>query len=144
MVCRLTPLLCLVLATLTATAQETAPSASEAKPAPPAAQPGPEAKPPAADAKPAGEGAQPEAPAEPARPKRLFEQDPHDVITLDKENDNAALKVRPLDFPGRRMPDKVKRVGKLQVKLLERPEEDYEVTWPAVENIEFFEELVLR
>jgi tetratricopeptide (TPR) repeat protein len=143
--CRLTPVLFLAFATLTATAKETAqPPANGAQSTPPAGQPAAEAKPAAPDAKPAGKDAQSAAPAEPARAKRFFEQAPYDIITLNKENDSAVLNVRPLEFPGRRMPDKAKRVGKFRVKLLDRPTEDYEVAWRAIENVEFFEELVLR
>jgi tetratricopeptide (TPR) repeat protein len=82
------------------------------------------------------------AEAESPTKKRLFERNPYDVIVLDKANDFAELPVRSLPF--RKLPDKPARVGKFKVKLLEKPDEDYEVMWRHVERIDFFETLVLR
>ena len=83
-------------------------------------------------------------PEPPASAKRLYQQEPYDVITLDKANDNKALKVLPLQLPERKIPEPVKRVGKLKVRLLEDRADEYEVAWRNIEKIDFFEELVLR
>ena len=98
-------------------------------------------------AKSAKQGPQPEAdvePAPPAVPKRLYQMDAYDVITLDKANDHAALKVLPLELPDRRLPEQSKRVGRIRVRLLEDRSEEYEVAWRHIEKVEFFEELVLQ
>lgn len=76
--------------------------------------------------------------------ERLFEEDPFDQITLDKSNDNAVLKVKPLDLPGRRVPDPLPRRGQLQIRLLDDPRKLYEVPWQAIEKVELFEQLVLQ
>ncbi len=125
------------VATGSATAQAPVqPPASKAeKPAPPPAdKPG----------QPPDSPAEEEPPTEPPPPVRFFEQDPFDQIVLDKANDYAVLKVLPLDLPNRRLPDSKKRVGKLRVRLIEKPKEEYDVAWKNIERIEFFEELVLR
>lgn len=75
----------------------------------------------------------------------FYEQEPYDVLTLNKDNDNAVLKVEPLDLPDRRVPqDKLRTSEKLTVRLFDRPGETYEVRWYSIEKIELFEELVLR
>ena len=74
----------------------------------------------------------------------LFEQEPYDLITLDKQNDSAVLKVMLLDLPGRRVPDPFPKGGKLEVRLLERRESTYEVPWHAIAGIELFNDLVLK
>lgn len=136
---RLTKLLLVVLMTLVALDRGTRLRAADDGQKPPAQPPQLEQ-----GVKPAEQDAKSAPAAPPARPRRAFEQEPYDLITLDKENKNAVLKVVPLDLPERRLPDKVKRVGKFKVKLMENREDDYEVAWKAVESIEFFEERVLR
>src|SRR3990170_2265436 len=74
----------------------------------------------------------------------LFEQEPYDLITLDKQNDSAVLKVMLLDLPGRRVPDPFPKGGKLEVRLLERRESTYEAPWHAIAGIELFNDLVLK
>lgn len=82
------------------------------------------------------------APPPPA--KKFFQQEPYDLITLDKQNDNKELKVLPLQLPERRLPDQVKRVGKLKVRLFDDRADEYEVAWRNIDKVDFFEELVLR
>jgi len=74
----------------------------------------------------------------------LYEQEPYDQITLNKANDNAVLKVRPLDLPGRRVPENPRRTDKLVVRLLEDPDTPYELQWFAIEKLELFEDLILQ
>jgi ABC-type transport system substrate-binding protein len=74
----------------------------------------------------------------------LFEQEPYDQITLDENNDNAVLKVKPLDFPDRRVPADPRADAKLIVRLLERPEQKYELRWYSIDKVELFEQLVLQ
>jgi len=74
----------------------------------------------------------------------LFEQEPYDQITLDENNDHAVLKVRPLDFPDRRVPADPRPDAKLIVRLVDRPEQKYEIRWHTIDKIELFEELILK
>lgn len=74
----------------------------------------------------------------------LYQQDPYDLVTLDENNGNAVLKVLPLDLPGRRVPSPLPTSGKLRMRLVNKPEVEYEVGWNAVARIELFDELVLR
>jgi tetratricopeptide (TPR) repeat protein len=80
--------------------------------------------------------------AQEARPPRLIDEPPHDVITLDKANDNKVIKIEPLDLPGRRVPDKPRPTDKLRIKLLDGGEQ-YDVAWQNIEKLELFEQLVL-
>lgn len=94
-----------------------------------------------------GEGTPEAGPVEPAvaaPPPRFFQQEPYDLITLDKTNDNKQLKVLLLQLPERQLPDQAKRVGKLKVRLFDDRADEYEVAWRNIDAIEFFEELVLR
>jgi len=74
---------------------------------------------------------------------RLYEQEPFDRITLDKHNDNAVLKVKPLNFPNRKIPEDPRPSSALEVRLLERPDELYALKWEAIEKVELFEQIVL-
>ncbi len=73
---------------------------------------------------------------------RLIEQEPHDLITLNDANDNAVLRVFPLDLPTREVP-KPRPGEKLLVRLLDRPDSQYEVAYTSIDKIELFEQRVL-
>ncbi len=73
----------------------------------------------------------------------LYLARPYDELKLDENNNNAVLKVQPLNLPGRRMPAAAERMDELEIELLERPGEKYRVPWLNVVSIVFFEELVL-
>ncbi|MDX1946249.1 MAG: ABC transporter substrate-binding protein [Pirellulaceae bacterium] len=73
----------------------------------------------------------------------LYQQRPYDVVTLDANNGNSALKVQPLDMPVRRLPPSANRTGEIEIELLERPGERFRVAWFNITNLQFFEELVL-
>jgi tetratricopeptide (TPR) repeat protein len=74
--------------------------------------------------------------------KRFYEQEPYDLITLDAANNNEVLKVLPLPF--RELPEPAKRAGRLKIRLFDMREEEYEVMWRHIVQVDFFEELVLR
>jgi hypothetical protein len=76
--------------------------------------------------------------------KRFYEQEQYDLITLDAANNNSVLKVMPLQLPDRKLPDPSKRIGRLKVRLFDQREEEYEVMWRNIVQVELFEELVLR
>ncbi len=73
----------------------------------------------------------------------LYEQEAYDLITLAAEHGGQTLKVLPLPFPNRRVPDPLPRTGNLQFRLVDQPDVLYEVPWAAVAKIELFHDLVL-
>jgi hypothetical protein len=74
---------------------------------------------------------------------KFYDQPAYDQITLDAANDNAVIKVEPIPFPGRKVPEKPKSSDKLTVKLLENAE-DYEVAWRNIVKVELFEQLIIN
>jgi len=84
----------------------------------------------------------PHAIAQNEAPRRLIDEAPYDVLTLDKSNESKVLKVFPVNLPGRKLPEARKPTDKLKVKLL-ADGVDYEVMWQHVEKLEFFEQMVL-
>lgn len=125
-----------VIVLITALAQE--PPADSPKPKSDAADKAaePKTKP---NGKPKGKPSEPKPPE-----KKFYELERYDLITLDKANDDAVLKVLPLPFPGQRMPPESKRVGKLIVRLFDQRSDEYEIMWRHIVKIEFFGDLILR
>ncbi|MDX1948761.1 MAG: ABC transporter substrate-binding protein [Pirellulaceae bacterium] len=74
--------------------------------------------------------------------QRIIDRPPFDRITLDKQNENKVLIVRPLPLPGRRVSEKPKPSDKLRIQMLDEAQE-YEVLWQHIEKVELFEQLVL-
>jgi tetratricopeptide (TPR) repeat protein len=81
-------------------------------------------------------------PASAAEP--LYQLDPYDQITLDKDNDNAVLKVRTLDLPDRQAPQRPASEETLKLRLLDQPDKEFEVHWKAIVKIELFEQMILN
>jgi Flp pilus assembly protein TadD len=81
-------------------------------------------------------------PASAAEP--LYQLDPYDQITLNKDNDDAVLKVRTLDLPDRQVPKQPDPQEKLKVRLLDQPDKEFEVQWKAIVKVELFEQMVLN
>ena len=73
----------------------------------------------------------------------LYLGTPYDEITLDEANGNVLLKVKPLNLPGRKVPEVGARPDDLEVELLDRPGEKYKIEWPAIVKVTLFEEMVL-
>ena len=73
----------------------------------------------------------------------LYLQSPFDEITLDDNNNNAVLKVKPLNLPGRKVPAPANRSGDLEIELIEQAGQTFAVAWGAVVKVRLFEELVL-
>lgn len=101
-----------------------------------------EATGPAADTAPAGEAAAAAPAADDDIP--LYQRLPYDEVQLDRANDNAVLRVQPIDFPEGEVPDPLPRTGFLEVELVDEPGETYRVAWPHVEEIRPFPQLVLN
>ena len=78
-----------------------------------------------------------------AQQTRLFENEPFDLIKLDEANNNAELKVRPIQFPNRRLPAKPKPSEKVRVKLLDDAR-DFDIAWQNIKRIDLFENMVLQ
>ena len=74
----------------------------------------------------------------------LYEEEPYDQITLDAANDNAVLKIKPLDLPRSADSPQLKRIGKLIVRKIDEPDKEYEVAWRSIAKVELFEQLVLN
>lgn len=73
----------------------------------------------------------------------LHKQAPFDEIKLDETNNNALLKVKPLDLAERKLPAPANRRGDLEVELLERPGEKFAIAWSSIIDVKLFEERVL-
>jgi len=71
----------------------------------------------------------------------LYELEPFDRITLTAANKGMVLKVQPIEFPNRRIPKEPPT--KLVVRLIDEPDETYEVQWSAIEKLELFEQMIL-
>lgn len=70
----------------------------------------------------------------------LIEQQPFDLITLTEDEGGESVKVFPLPF--RQMPTDVKPTDKLETVVLKYSDRRYEVTWRAIERIEFYEQRI--
>ncbi len=73
----------------------------------------------------------------------IYLRSPFDEITLDENNNNAVLKVQPLNLPGRKVPAPADRKGDLEIELVEQAGQRFAVAWGAVVKVRLFEELVL-
>lgn len=74
---------------------------------------------------------------------RLLDQRPFDQIVLNAANGNSALSVFPLEFPNRVVPYPFPG-GKLQVRLLDRPAQLFDVQWSDIAEIRLFEAMLLE
>ena len=70
----------------------------------------------------------------------LIDQQPFDVIVLQADAGGGSVKVLPLPFPGRTVPDNPPRTAKLRVVLVRFPEREYEVLWRDIARIELYEQ----
>ncbi len=78
-----------------------------------------------------------------AQEAKLFEQEPFDVVTLNAQNQGRVLKTFPLALPGRRIPTNPNPNATLRIRMLNNPDEEFDLAWRGVEKIELFEERVL-
>jgi ABC-type transport system substrate-binding protein len=82
------------------------------------------------------------APAQQTPAGRIIDREPFDRMTLDKENENKVLLLKPVPLPDRRLPEKPKPTDKLRVRMLDTDQE-YEVAWKNIERLELYEQIVL-
>jgi tetratricopeptide (TPR) repeat protein len=71
-----------------------------------------------------------------------MDQQPYDVLTLDKANESKVFRIYPVRLPGRKVPDNPRRTEKIRIKLLENDEE-YDVAWANIAKLELYEQLVV-
>ena len=72
----------------------------------------------------------------------LITQDPFDQITMnDAEGNPVVIKVQPLNLPGGTLPANPNEV--IPVRLVDRPDEQFEVTRGAIRKYERWETIVL-
>ncbi|MCC6123597.1 MAG: hypothetical protein IT426_01405 [Pirellulales bacterium] len=81
-------------------------------------------------------------PANGAEPP-LWEQDPYDTILFDATNNHAEVRVEPLKFPNRKIPDSPNPTDKIEIRLLDEPDKSGPVEWRHIEKIILFEDRVL-
>lgn len=77
----------------------------------------------------------------------IYQREPYDLITLKKDDQGEGgetFRVRPLDLPGRQVPDKQPPGAKLRVEVWHDGQfKEAELAWRTVEKVELFEQLVL-
>lgn len=73
----------------------------------------------------------------------LLDEEPFDVVTLNKDATGRSVKVAPIEFPNRRVPTSFKDGEKLQVTILLFPTRRYEVAWKDIEKVWLYEQMVL-
>lgn len=65
---------------------------------------------------------------------------PYDQVMLDADNNNAVLKVEPLDFPSRKVP--IQPLGDLTIRLLDDPTRAFDVSWQNIRQVILFEDFL--
>lgn len=73
----------------------------------------------------------------------LYLHEPFDRITLNEQNDNAVLVVRPMDLPDRKLPQEPASTDTLKFRLLDAPQKLYELQWQHIAKVELFETMLL-
>lgn len=68
----------------------------------------------------------------------LLQSEPYDLVRFKPSAGGGWVKVRPLDFPGRTVPQKT--TGTLGMNVLGLPGKTYEAKWTDIESIELWEE----
>ncbi len=74
----------------------------------------------------------------------VLDEAPFDVITLKKEHGSRSVKVGPIDFPGRKIPQSPKDTDRFRVSFTLFPDRIYEIAWRDIDKVTLFEELVLQ
>jgi tetratricopeptide (TPR) repeat protein len=80
--------------------------------------------------------------AQPAR-RPLIEREPFDAVVLNRANGGKTLEVFPLDLPQRPF-TQIPAEGTLRVRLLDRPLEEFEVSWANVAQVRVFEQMLFE
>jgi tetratricopeptide (TPR) repeat protein len=78
----------------------------------------------------------------PAADTPFYDQEPFDLVTMNDAG-KTQLKVFPLEFPNRIVPENPKKSDKIRIRRLDDPDEEYDVAWSAIYEVKLFEQLVL-
>jgi len=81
--------------------------------------------------------------AQEASPERLIDRTPFDLVILKGSAGGEKLEVAPLDLPQRPLTT-IPAEGAIVVRLLNRPLEDFELSWTNVAQVKVFEQLLLE
>ena len=74
---------------------------------------------------------------------QLLRQVPYDLLTIQVDEETTeSIKIELLPFPDRKVPD-FKKGSVLEVRLLEDPDEIYEVTWKDVASLQLYEQVLV-
>lgn len=73
---------------------------------------------------------------------RLIEQKPWDQLTLDAANNNAVLRIFPLE--SRVVPKSPAPTDKLRIRLIDNPSQEYDVQWKYIVRLRLYEQMVLE
>ena len=82
------------------------------------------------------------ADAKPRAPERLLDRTPFDQIVLNQAGGGKTIEVLPLTLPQRPLAA-VPMQGAIKVRLLDRPTEEFEVSWTNVAQVRVFEQVLL-
>jgi len=74
----------------------------------------------------------------------VLDEAPFDIITLKKTEESRSIKVNPIDFPNRKIPDSPKETDKFRVTFPLFPDRIYEILWRDIEKVTLFEDLILQ
>ncbi|MCY2985923.1 MAG: ABC transporter substrate-binding protein [Planctomycetota bacterium] len=74
----------------------------------------------------------------------LDEKAPFDIITLKKAEEGRSVKVNPIEFPNRKLPESPKETDVFRVTFPLFPDRIYEIAWRDIEKITLYEDLVLQ
>ena len=74
----------------------------------------------------------------------VLDEAPFDIITLKKEEQGRSVRVNPIEFPGRKVPQSPKDTDRFRVTFPLFPDRTYEIFWRDIERVILFEELVLQ
>lgn len=80
--------------------------------------------------------------AESAPVEKLIDQPPFDEIVVREADGTKAIKVFPLDLPNRQVPSPFPG-GKLQVRMLDRPAQPFDVFWSDITEVRLYENMLL-
>jgi hypothetical protein len=74
----------------------------------------------------------------------VLDEAPFDIITLKKEEQGRSVKVNPIEFPGRKLPESPKESDRFRVSFTLFPDRVYEIAWRDIEKVILFEDLILQ
>ncbi len=74
----------------------------------------------------------------------VLDEAPFDIITLKKDEQGRSVKVNPIDFPNRKVPEAPKDTDRFRVVFPLFAGRVYEIQWKDIEKVILYEELILQ